>query len=277
MGVSAVRMSTGVWPLGGVSSATTAVSAPVAGWLAKASCGSSSRGFGSWNVATAVHDLSPTSSRARTLTHRWTRLRSLYESVLSDPRVVGLAIGTRPDCVPDEVLNLLSELAERTYVCLEYGLQSIHDRSLDWMNRGHDYAAFLDAMQRSRDRGFDICAHVIVGLPGESHDDIMATADELARLQVDSVKIHNLYVVKNTALADQLQRGEIVLMDRPTYVRTVVDFLERLPPNVVVERVSSAAPREFFVAPDWSLDKSGTLAALQQEFARRHTFQGCRW
>ena len=199
------------------------------------------------------------------------KLRSLYESVLSHPRVVGLAIGTRPDCAADDVLDLLSELAERTFLSVEYGLQSIHNRSLDWMNRGHHYDAFLDAMRRSRNRNFEICAHVIVGLPGESHDDIMATADEIARLQLDSVKIHNLYVVKNTPLADQLRRGELVLMNRPTYVRTIVDFLERLPPSVVVERVSGAAPRDFFVGPDWSLDKSGTLAALQEEFDRRDT------
>ena len=207
-----------------------------------------------------------------------TKLRPLYESVLSHPQLVGLAIGTRPDCVPDDVLDLLTELAQRTYLSLEYGLQTIHDRSLDWMNRGHHYAAFVDAMERSRGRGLEICAHVILGLPGESHADMMATADELARLRVDAVKIHHLYAVHQTPLAEQVQRGAVTLMDRATYVQTVVDFLERLPVQVVVERVSGDAPRDFLLGPAWSLDKSGTLAALQQEFVRRDTRQGrcCR-
>ncbi len=104
------------------------------------------------------------------------KLRPLYEAALDHLQIVGLAIGTRPDCVPDEVLDLLQEFAGRTYLSVEYGLQTIHDRSLDWMNRGHHYDSFLDAMERSRGRGFEICAHAILGLPGESHDDMLATA-----------------------------------------------------------------------------------------------------
>lgn len=120
------------------------------------------------------------------------RLRDVYEQAMAHPAIVGLAIGTRPDCVGDDVLDLLSEIGERTYLSVEYGLQTIHDRSLDWMNRGHHYDAFLDAMSRSRGRPFEICAHVMLGLPGEDHADMMATADEVARLGLDSVKIHNL-------------------------------------------------------------------------------------
>ena len=119
------------------------------------------------------------------------RLREVYEEALAHPQVVGLVIGTRPDCVPDDVLDYLTELAGRTYLSVEYGMQTIHDRSLDWMNRGHHHDAMLDAMERSRGRGFEIGAHAILGLPGESHDDMLATARELARLQVDAVKIHN--------------------------------------------------------------------------------------
>ncbi len=117
-------------------------------------------------------------------------------SAFTDPRVVGMAIGTRPDCVPDDVLDLLQEFAGRTFVSVEYGLQTMHNRSLDWMNRGHHYDAFLDAMQRSVNRGFEICVHLILGLPGESREDMLATAREMARLPVDAVKIHNLYVVQ---------------------------------------------------------------------------------
>ena len=119
--------------------------------------------------------------------------------------VVGLAVGTRPDCVDEPVLELLESYARRMYVLVELGLQSIFDRSLEWMNRGHDYACFPDAIARSRGRGFEMCAHVILGIPGESHDDMLATAREVARLQVDAVKLHNLYAVKDTPLADQLE------------------------------------------------------------------------
>jgi radical SAM protein (TIGR01212 family) len=204
------------------------------------------------------------------------RLRSLYEAALSHPQVVGLAIGTRPDCVPPDVIDLLAELAERTYVSVEYGLQTIHDRSLDWMNRGHHFDAFQDAIERSRGRGFDLCAHVMLGLPGETHADMMATAEEVARLGLDSVKIHNLYVVRNTRLADQWHQGEVQLMGRDQYVKTVVDFLERMPPNVVIERVLGDAPRDFLVAPSWCLDKSGILAAVDREFQQRNVWQGQR-
>ena len=123
------------------------------------------------------------------------KLRPLYDLPLDHPDVVGMAIGTRPDCVPDDVLDLLEEFAGKTYLSVEYGMQTIHDKSLDWMNRGHHHDAFVDAMNRSRGRGFEICAHVILGLPGESHDDMMATAKELARSGVDAVKLHNLWTV----------------------------------------------------------------------------------
>ncbi len=135
------------------------------------------------------------------------------------------------------------------------------------MNRGHHYDAFLDAIERSRGRGFEICAHVILGLPGESHDDMMATARELARLQIDAVKIHNLYAVKNTPLADQVARGEVTLMGRDEYVSTLVDFLEMLPPSTIIERISGEAPPQYFIGPAWSLDKPAIRAAVEAEFA----------
>ncbi len=205
------------------------------------------------------------------------RLRVVYEQALVHPDIVGMAIGTRPDCVPDDVLDLLEEFAGRTYLSVEYGIQTIHDRSLDWMNRGHHYDVFPDAVARSRGRGFEICGHIILGLPGESHADMLASADEMARQQLDSIKIHNLYAVKNTPLADQVVQGEVTLMQRDDYVRTVVDFLERLPPSMIVERVSGDAPRDFFVGPDWCLDKSAVLLALRNEFERRDSWQGKSW
>jgi hypothetical protein len=202
------------------------------------------------------------------------RLRGLYEEALDHPDVVGLAIGTRPDCVPDETLALLAEIAERTYLSVEYGLQTMHDRTLDWMNRGHHHDAFLDAIERSRDRGFEICAHVMLGLPGESRDDMLATAREVARLPIDSVKLHNLYAVEGTPLADWVREGSVKLMERDEYIETLVDFLELLPPACLIERVSGEAPPKYLVAPEWCLDKPGLRAAIDAEFLRRDTWQG---
>jgi radical SAM protein (TIGR01212 family) len=202
------------------------------------------------------------------------RLRRLYLDALDRPDVVGLVIGTRPDCVPDEVLDLVSELAGRTYVSVEYGMQTMHDRSLAWMNRGHGHQAFLDAVARSRGRGFEIGAHVILGLPGETRDDMLATAEELARLGIDAVKIHNLYAVKNTPLAEWVRSGEVTLLDRDQYVAWVVDFLELLPATCLIERLNGDAPPDFLVGPAWCLDKPALRAAIHAEFERRDTWQG---
>jgi radical SAM protein (TIGR01212 family) len=204
------------------------------------------------------------------------RLRDVYEQALAHRGIVGLVIGTRPDCVPNEVLDLIGEFATRTYVAVEYGMQTMHDRSLDWMNRGHHHEAMIDAVQRSRGRGFEIGAHVILGLPGETHADMMATADELGRLGVDAVKIHNLYCVKHTPLADQVARGEVRLMDRAEYIRTVVDFVERLPPTMIVDRISGDAPPDYFIGPSWCLDKPAVRAAVLAEFRRRGSRQGIK-
>lgn len=205
------------------------------------------------------------------------RLRPLYESALEHPQVVGMAIGTRPDCVPDDVLDLLEEIAGRTFLSVEYGMQTMHDRSLDWMNRGHHHDLFLDAVKRSRGRGFEICAHVILGLPGESHADMLATARELVRLDIDAVKLHNLYAVKNTKLADDVRSGKVELIGRDEYVRTLVDILEMLSPRCVVERISGDAPPDYFIGPDWCLDKPAVKRAIQEELERRDSWQGKKW
>ena len=202
------------------------------------------------------------------------RLRTLFEEALRHDRVVGLAVGTRPDCVEDDVLELLTELAEQTYVSVEYGMQTMHDRSLAWMNRGCTHAAMIDAVARSRGRGFEISAHIILGLPGESEEEMHATADEVARLGVDAIKLHNLYAVKNTPLADQLASGALTLIDREQYVRMVVDVLERLPADCVVERLSGDAPPDYFVAPNWCLEKAAVQKAIDAEIERRDTWQG---
>lgn len=203
-------------------------------------------------------------------------LRPSYEMALGQARVVGLVIGTRPDCVPDEVLDLLAELAERTWVQIEFGLQSIHDTSLRWCSRGHTYDAFSDALQRSRQRGLRVGTHLILGIPGESPEDMEATAEAMAEVRIDAVKLHNLHVVRNTPLADHWDSGRLTLPTRDQYVKYVVDFLERLSPETVVDRLSGDAPPEYLLAPMWCLDKAEIRLAVEAEFRRRGSHQGSR-
>lgn len=205
------------------------------------------------------------------------RLRTLYNEALEHPDVVGLAIGTRPDCVAEPVLDLLAEFHRRTWLTVEYGLQSIHDRSLEWMNRGHGYAAFVDAMARTRPRGLAVGVHVILGLPGETTSDILATADAVAGYAPHSVKLHNLYAVKQTKLAGMVESGEVVLPTLEQYVDWVVQFLERLPPHCVVDRISGDSPPDFLVGPAWCADKGQVRRAIEAEMDRRDTWQGKRW
>ncbi|QDV63895.1 TIGR01212 family radical SAM protein [Crateriforma conspicua] len=206
------------------------------------------------------------------------QLREIYELALSHgPEIRGLAVGTRPDCVPDSVLELFEMLAADHDVSVEFGMQTMHNDGLVWMNRAHDHGHQVNAIDRARGRGFECGVHIILGIPGETHEMMMQTADEVAALGFDSVKIHNLYVVEGTPLADQVRAGTLNLMDRETYVQTVVDFLQRLPPEMIVERVSGEAPKGFLVEPAWCLDKSRLLREIESEFRRRGTVQGSHY
>lgn len=205
------------------------------------------------------------------------KLRSLWEIALEDPRVVGLVIGTRPDCVPNEVLDLIDEFAQNCYVSLELGVQTIHDASLDWMNRGHHHDASMDAIERCRGRDFEVGLHIMLGLPGETHEMMMQTAEQVAAWNVDSVKLHNLYVVHRTELLEQVQRGDVRLLEMQEYVELVADFLERLPPTMVIERISGDAPPNSLIAPQWCLQKGAIKKALEETFQRRGTRQSSRW
>ena len=191
--------------------------------------------------------------------------------------VVGLAVGTRPDCVPDSVLDLLQSIAEDHYVSVEYGMQTIHQTGLDWMNRAHTHEHLINAMDRSRGRGFECCVHVILGIPGESHAMMMQTADEVVRLGFDAVKLHNLYAVEGTPLGEEVKSRKIQMMERDDYVNTVVDFLERLSPTTIVERISGEAPPNYLIAPQWCLEKSKLKRTIEDTFAQRKTRQGSRY
>lgn len=202
------------------------------------------------------------------------RLRTAYWEALRQPGIVGIVLGTRPDCLPDEVLSVLAEIASQTWLSVELGLQSIHEESLKWIGRGHDYQEFPAAVEKCRNLGVRVGAHVILGLPGESSRHVHATARELARLKIDAVKLHNLHAVEGTELAKRVKAGRVTLPKRNQYVDWVVDFLERLHPECVVDRLVGEAPREFLVGPAWCAQKGDVLAAIEAEFNRRDTCQG---
>ena len=205
------------------------------------------------------------------------QIRRLYTEALSVPDVVGLIIATRPDCLSDEVLDYLQELSRQTYLWLELGVQSIHDRTLAIINRRHDHACSVDAIQRSTSRGLRVCGHIILGLPGETREEMLAGAGELNRLGVAGVKLHLLHVMKGTALADMYGRGEVKMLDRDDYAGLVCDFLELLGPQVTIHRLTGDGGHDNLVAPLWSLKKFEILNLIDAELERRGTRQGSRF
>jgi len=205
------------------------------------------------------------------------QLKELYDAALAYPEIVGLSIGTRPDCVDDEVLDLVAGYAKNRLVWLELGLQSAHDATLQLLNRGHDVARFTDAVRRAAARGLDVVAHVILGLPGEGPREMAATASYLARLPLHGVKIHLLYVVRDSRLAGLYQAGGYACLTEEQYVSLAVDFIERLPAGLVIHRLTGDPHREELVAPTWCLDKPRVLQHLREEFAHRGTRQGSRF
>ena len=203
-------------------------------------------------------------------------LKGYYDTAIEFDDVVALSIGTRPDCVPEPVLDLVQSYRDTHEVWVEYGLQSIHDSTLSRVNRGHDYASFLDALERTRDRGLKICVHVILGLPGESHDDMMATARAVAGMGIDSMKVHLMHVLKDTPLEIELKEGRFTPLEFDEYARLVCDFLEYIPPNVSIQRLTADGPREILLAPKWATQKRKTIAAIEAEFKRRNSHQGLK-
>ena len=203
-------------------------------------------------------------------------LKGYYDTALEFEDVVALSIGTRPDCVPEPVLDLVQSYRDTHEVWVEYGLQSIHDSTLSRVNRGHDYASFLDALERTRDRGLKVCVHVILGLPGETHDDMMATARAVAGMGIDSMKVHLMHVLKDTPLELELKEGRFKPLEFDEYARLVCDFLEYIPPDVSIQRLTADGPREILLAPKWATQKRKTIAAIEAEFKRRNSHQGLK-
>ena len=202
-------------------------------------------------------------------------LRALYDQALAVHDVVGLSVGTRPDCVPPEVLDLLCEYRDAGHeVWLELGLQSASDAVLAGVNRGHGFAEYRDAARAARARGLPLCTHLIVGLPGESRAGALQSLDRVLELGVDGLKLHPLHVVKQTRLANQWRRGEYQPLSREEYVETVADLVERTPPEVIYHRVTGSAPLEILLAPHWCHGKWRMLNAIEEALERRGATQG---
>ena len=202
------------------------------------------------------------------------KLKLLYDEALAVEDIVGLSIGTRPDCVGQSVLELLQDYAQRYLIWVEYGLQSANDATLALINRGHDVQCFKDAVRATANRGIKICAHVILGLPDETGEDMLHTARTIAELDIDGIKLHLLYVVKGTRLETLYRQGKFRCLEQQEYVDLVCGFLERIPPGMVIQRLTGDPHPEELVAPEWSLKKSETLAKIKETLEKRDSWQG---
>jgi hypothetical protein len=198
-------------------------------------------------------------------------LRMLYEEALAVEDVVGLSIGTRPDCTPDEVLDYLEELSRKRLIWIEYGLQSANDATLDRINRGHNVNTFLDAVRRTRTRNLPICVHVILGLPGESRKEMLETARFLASQDIQAVKIHLLYVIRGTVLARWHQTGIFQCLSFEEYTSIVAEFLTLLPSDVIIQRLTGDPHPDELIAPTWALEKQRSLNAIHN-YMKGHDF-----
>ena len=202
-------------------------------------------------------------------------LDRLYREALSEPDVIGLAVGTRPDCVPDAVLDLLGGyLDEGLEVWLELGLQSAFDDTLGLVNRGHGLMEYRTAVQAARQRGIQVCTHLILGLPGENEGHYHATLDTVLDLGVDGLKLHPLHVVKGTQLANQWRRGEYFPLSMSEYLRSAADLIERTPEHIVFHRVTGTASKEILLAPAWCSQKWNVLNGIEAELRQRKHRQG---
>jgi len=202
------------------------------------------------------------------------KLKKLYDEALAENNVIGLSVGTRPDCVPNDVIDLFRRYAKTRHVWLELGLQSIHERTLRFINRGHSAATFIDAVRRASGMNIHICTHIIVGLPGETREDILETARAIATLPIQGIKIHLLLALRGTTIGDLYEKGEITILDREDYVKIICDILEILPPEMVIQRLTADGYRDIFLAPQWAVNKMDVLNAIDMELEKRNTYQG---
>ena len=204
------------------------------------------------------------------------KLKIIYEEALSYPAVIGLVVGTRPDCVNAGLLDYFAQLAKKYYVMIEYGIESTNDETLKFINRGHDFACAENAIRETAKRGIRTGAHIILGLPGESRETILSHADKLSELPIDTLKIHQLQLVRGTKMAQQYAEHPewFNLYSADEYIDLVIDFLEKLNPNIAVERFVSQSPKELLLAPEWGLKNFEFTAKIEKKLIERETWQG---
>ncbi len=203
-------------------------------------------------------------------------LREIYDEVLSFEGVVGLTVSTRPDCITDEIADLLFEYSEKTYLTVELGLQSIHDRTLEVINRGHTYKEFLEGFSKLKSRGIQVAVHLINGLPGESREDMIRSVEEVSSLDPFAMKLHLLYVERGTVIEKMWRDGLLPYFEREEYVSLLCDEIERIPAHIVIERLTGDGKKDKLLSPLWTLKKFAFLDEIDKELERRQTFQGIK-
>ena len=204
------------------------------------------------------------------------QLKAMYEEALAVEGVVGLVIGTRPDCMPDTLLDYLEQLSQRSFVMVEYGIESASDKTLLRINRGHDFATAADAIRRTHGRGIFVGGHLILGLPGEDHAELMQQANTIATLPLDMIKLHQLQLIRGTRMAREYAEHpeEFHLYTVDEYIDLAIDYIERLPETMVVERFISQSPRSLLIAPDWGMKNYQFVDRLRRCMQERGTWQG---
>lgn len=203
-------------------------------------------------------------------------LKVKYEEALSVPDVIGLVIGTRPDCMPDELLSYLSELNHRTFLMVEYGIESANDDTLRRINRGHTFAESREAIERTAAEGIRTGGHVILGLPGESRDELLRQADVISALPLTTLKLHQLQLIRGTRMAHEFELSprDFHLFTVDEYIDLVIDYIERLRSDLVLERFVSQSPKQLLIAPDWGLKNYEFTEKVKARMRERHAFQG---
>lgn len=202
------------------------------------------------------------------------KLKIIYDSVLPFDRVVGISIGTRPDCVDPRKLTLISSYADKREVWIEYGLQSSNDRTLKKINRGHTLSDFAKATELSKKSGIKVCAHVILGLPEETREDIINTAMALASLHVDGVKIHSFHILKGSGAEALYRLRKIRPPEEDEYVDMACDFLENIPRDTIIQRLTGQGSKDSHIAPSWALNKTGVIRKIEDRLRSRGSGQG---
>ncbi len=206
------------------------------------------------------------------------KLERIYGEALKHPRIKGIVVGTRPDCVNDAILDYFAEMSKHTYVMIEYGIESTKDSTLEFINRGHDYACAVQAINETAAKGLRVGAHLILGLPHEDRETILSHALEMNKLPLTAIKLHQLQLVKGTIMAQQLKHNPewFRLFTAEEYIDLVVDFIELLRPEIAIERFVSQSPKEFLISPDWGLKNFEFVDKIEKQLIERNAQQGSK-